>query len=101
MHLYHLPQQRFLLRPQSRILTVSFGETVTITPRSFLFIFRKAERQDHHYAMIGMASANDSFPAVCRGCQRKGPCNGGSKFPGECIFISNRMEKAWRLPRLK
>ena len=43
-------------------LDCSFGETVTITPRNFPLIFRKAGRQDHHYAMIGMASADDSFP---------------------------------------
>ena len=67
-------------------LDCSFGETVTITPRSFPFIFRKAERQDHHYAMIGMASANDSFPLYAEAVNEKGLAMAGLNFPGNAFY---------------
>ena len=67
-------------------LDCSFGETVTITPRSFPLIFRKAERQDHHYAMIGMASANDSFPLYAEAVNEKGLAMAGLNFPGNAFY---------------
>ena len=67
-------------------LDCSFGETVTITPRSFPLIFRKAERQDHHYAIIGMASANDSFPLYAEAVNEKGLAMAGLNFPGNAFY---------------
>ena len=67
-------------------LDCSFGETVTITPRSFPLIFRKAGQQDHHYAMIGMASANDSFPLYAEAVNEKGLAMAGLNFPGNAFY---------------
>ena len=67
-------------------LDCSFGETVTITPRNFPLIFRKAGRQDHHYAMIGMASASDSFPLYAEAVNEKGLAMAGLNFPGNAYY---------------
>ena len=67
-------------------LDCSFGETVTITPRNFPLIFRKAGRQDHHYAMIGMASVNDSFPLYAEAVNEKGLAMAGLNFPGNAYY---------------
>lgn len=67
-------------------LDSSFGETVTITPRNFPLIFRKAGRQDHHYAMIGMASADDSFPLYAEAVNEKGLAMAGLNFPGNAYY---------------
>lgn len=67
-------------------LDCSFGETVTITPRSFPLVFRQAGQQDHHYAMIGMASACDSFPLYAEAVNEKGLAMAGLNFPGSASY---------------
>ena len=81
-------------------LDCSFGETVTITPRSFPLVFRQAGQQDHHYAMIGMASACDSFPLYAEAVNEKGLAMAGLNFL-EMHFTRKRTEKVWSLPHLK
>lgn len=67
-------------------LDTCFGETVVITPHNFPLIFRKAGHQDHHYAMIGMASANDSFPLYAEAVNEKGLAMAGLNFPGNAYY---------------
>ena len=67
-------------------LDCSFGETVMITPRNFPLVFRQAGQQDHHYAMIGMASANDSFPLYAEAVNEKGLAMAGLNFPGNAFY---------------
>ena len=67
-------------------LDCSFGEKVTVTPRNFLLNFCKTPGVDHHYAMIGMASAADSFPLYAEAMNEKGLCMAGLNFPGNAIY---------------
>nr|WP_294493465.1 choloylglycine hydrolase [uncultured Mediterraneibacter sp.] len=67
-------------------LDCSFAEAVTITPRNFPLDFRKAGRLEHHYAMIGMASKNDSFPLYAEAVNEKGLCMAGLNFPGNAFY---------------
>lgn len=43
-------------------LEYCFHESVTITPRYFPFIFRKAKGMEKHFAMIGMATVEQNYP---------------------------------------
>ena len=67
-------------------LDCSFGETVTITPRNFPLDFRHAGRMERHYAMIGMAAENDSFPLYAEAVNEKGLCMAGLNFPGNAFY---------------
>lgn len=67
-------------------LDCSFGEQVAVTPRNFPLEFRRAGREEHHYAMIGMASANDSFPLYAEAVNEKGLCMAGLNFPGNAYY---------------
>ena len=67
-------------------LNCSFGEQVVVTPRNFPLEFRRAGREAHHYAMIGMASANDSFPLYAEAVNEKGLCMAGLNFPGNAYY---------------
>ena len=67
-------------------LDCSFGETVTITPRNFPLPFRHEETLTHHYAMIGMASANDRFPLYAEAVNEKGLAMAGLNFPGNAFY---------------
>ncbi len=67
-------------------LDCSFGEQVTITPRRFPLAFRRAGRQESHYAMIGMASANRTFPLYAEAVNEKGLAMAGLNFPGNAFY---------------
>ncbi|MBQ7932146.1 MAG: linear amide C-N hydrolase, partial [Clostridia bacterium] len=41
---------------------ISFGETVTITPRQYPFHFRCLPPIPEHYAIIGMAKIERNYP---------------------------------------
>ena len=64
----------------------SFGEQVVVTPRDFPLEFRKAGTQTRHYAMIGMASANESFPLYAEAVNERGLCMAGLNFPGNAFY---------------
>ncbi len=67
-------------------LDCSFGEAVTITPRNFPLTFRKAGQEARHYAMIGMASENESFPLYAEAVNEKGLAMAGLNFPGNAFY---------------
>ena len=67
-------------------LDVSCGEVVTITPRNSLLDFRRAGKMDRHYAMIGMASANETFPLYAEAVNEKGLAMAGLNFPGNAFY---------------
>lgn len=50
----------------------SYGEEVTVTPRSCPFRFRREGALERHYAMIGMVHPGLSAPRLC----------GSTPFPG-------------------
>lgn len=64
----------------------SFGETVVVTPRNFVLNFKKAKQVKEHYAMIGMASENRSFPLYAEAANEKGLCMAGLYFPENAYY---------------
>lgn len=67
-------------------LDSSFGEKVVVTPRNFSLRFREGVGVSRHYAMIGMASANDSFPLYAEAVNEKGLGMAGLNFPGNAVY---------------
>ena len=64
----------------------SFGEQVVVTPRNFSLEFRNTQQEKWHYAMIGMASADDRFPLYAEAVNEKGLCMAGLNFPGNAYY---------------
>jgi len=67
-------------------LEYSFGECVTVTPRRFPFRFRYEGALASHYAMIGMAAGETSFPLYAEAVNEKGLCMAGLNFPGNAYY---------------
>ena len=67
-------------------LDCSFREQVVVTPRNFSLEFRNTEWEKRHYAMIGMASADDRFPLYAEAVNEKGLCMAGLNFPGNAYY---------------
>lgn len=64
----------------------SFGESVVITPRNFVFDFRFAGILREHYAIVGMAHVADNFPLYYDGINEKGLAMAGLNFVGNAFF---------------
>jgi len=62
-------------------LEFSYKETVTITPRNYVFPFRKMEKMESHFAMIGMAYIAENYPLYYDAINEKGLCAAGLHFP--------------------
>lgn len=69
-------------------LEFSYGETVTITPRSFRFKFRRAGELTTHLAMIGMAYVRDGYPLYYDAANEKGLCMAGLNFPHSAVYLA-------------
>ncbi|AQU79263.1 choloylglycine hydrolase [Planococcus faecalis] len=69
-------------------LNLSYGESVTITPRHFPFEFRKVKAVPHHYALIGMAVVVDNYPLYFDATNEKGLSMAGLNFPDNAYFFS-------------
>lgn len=65
---------------------LSFGENVTITPRSFPFHFRHEKAEKKHYAMIGMAHIEDNYPLYYDAVNEKGLCIAGLNFVKSAVY---------------
>ena len=50
----------------------SYNERITITPRNYVFNFKKIDSIESHYAIIGIAAGVDSYPLyydnICPWC---------------------------------
>lgn len=64
----------------------SYGETVTVTPRSFPLTFRDAGAMDHHFAFIGMAHVAGDYPLYYDAVNEKGLCMAGLNFVGNARY---------------
>ena len=53
-------------------LEYSYKETVTVTPRNYVFDFRKMGKMEKHFAMIGMAHPEDGYPLYYDATNEKG-----------------------------
>lgn len=64
----------------------SFGERVTVTPKSFPFEFSNGRKISSHYAIIGMAYVKDGYPLYFDAMNEKGLCMAGLNFVGNAFF---------------
>lgn len=64
----------------------SYGEEVTVTPRSYPFRFRAGGTLERHYAMIGMAHVADGFPLYYEAVNEKGLGMAGLNFVGNAVY---------------
>lgn len=67
-------------------LEYSYNETVTITPRNYVFNFRKMGEMKSHYAMIGMAYVVDDYPLYYDATNEKGLSIAGLNFPDNADY---------------
>ena len=73
---------------------------MTITPRNFPLDFSRAGKMERHYAMIGMASASETFPLYAEAVNEKGLAMAGLNFRAT-PFIRNLTGKDWSLLLLR
>ena len=67
-------------------LEYSYNEAVTITPRNYIFEFRKMGEMRTHFAMIGMAYVVDNFPLYYDATNEKGLSIAGLNFPDNADY---------------
>lgn len=67
-------------------LDCSYGETVTVTPRHYLFAFRQAPAMPRHYAIIGMAHLAGGYPLYYDATNEAGLSMAGLNFPGNAVY---------------
>lgn len=65
---------------------VSYGEEVTVAPRSYPFRFRTGEALERHYAIIGMAHVADGCPLYYDAVNEKGLGMAGLNFVGNAVY---------------
>lgn len=58
-----------------------FREAVTVTPRNYVFHFRRMPPMEHHYAMIGMATLASGYPLYFDGTNEYGLSIAALNFP--------------------
>lgn len=64
----------------------SFGESITITPRNFIFDFRDIGVMQKHYAIIGMSHIKNDYPLYYDAANEKGLCIAGLNFVGNAVY---------------
>ena len=67
-------------------LEYSYNETVTITPRNYVFNFRKVDSINSHYAIIGMAYVSNDYPLYYDAMNEKGLGMAGLNFPNNAVY---------------
>ena len=67
-------------------LEYSYHESVTITPRNYIFKFRNGEEIKSHYAIIGVSYVNSNYPLYYDGVNEKGLGMAGLNFPGNADY---------------
>ncbi len=68
---------------------VSFGESVAVTPRNYVFEFTECGRYEHHYAMIGMAHVSCGYPLYYDAVNECGLCMAGLNFAKSAVYHSS------------
>lgn len=68
----------------------SYGDEVTITPRSYPFHFRQAGNMETHYAIIGMAYVAQDYPLYYDAVNEKGLGMAGLNFVGNAVFWDHK-----------
>ena len=75
-------------------LHVSYGETVTITPRRYPFRFRCGVMLDSHYAIIGMAAVSNGYPLYYDATNEKGLSIAGLNFPDNAVYYDKYKKRS-------
>ncbi len=65
---------------------VSYGESVTVTPRNFPIQLRKMPSITSHHAVIGMATVAEGYPLYYDGTNEKGLSMAGLAFAGNAVY---------------
>lgn len=71
----------------------SYSEEVVITPRKFPLVFRNARVVDKHFAIIGMAFVQNSYPLYYDAVNEKGLAMAGLNFVGNAVYSGFSNEK--------
>ena len=71
----------------------SYRESVTITPRDFVFRFRRMPPMEHHYAMIGMATVTAGYPLYYEATNEYGLSIAGLNFPHSAKYMPEKPGK--------
>lgn len=64
-----------------------FDESVTVTPREFVFNFRCEKSVVSHLAIIGIATLSDGYPLYYDAVNEAGLCMAGLNFPKEAAYL--------------
>ena len=67
-------------------LEYSYEEQVVVTPRNYVFEFRKAGTLRSHYAMIGMAYVQEGYPLYYEATNEKGVSAAGLMFAENAYY---------------
>lgn len=67
-------------------LEISFGQSVVITPRNYVFKFRKMPAQKQHYSMIGIAITPEDYPLYFDAANEKGLGMAGLNYAGNADY---------------
>lgn len=67
-------------------LEYAFGERVILTPRAYLFPFRRKPAHRARYAMLGMGNVTDGYPLYAEAVNEKGLYIAGLNFPGNAWY---------------
>ena len=68
-----------------------FGEKVVITPREYIFKFKREGDFKNCYALIGMANVTDDYPLYAEACNEKGLCMAGLNFPFNAKYAKEKI----------
>ena len=72
-------------------LAYSFNQAVTLVPRTYEYKDNiTGEMRKNKYAVLGMASIIDNYPAFADGCNEKGLGCAGLNFPG-CFYVEEKL----------
>lgn len=76
----------------------SYGEKVTVTPRSYPFRFADSAVSDSRFAIIGIAHIADGYPLYYDGVNEKGLAMAGLNFVGNAVYFENA-EGVYNVPQ--
>ncbi len=71
-------------------LEYRYNESVVLTPRNFTFKYKYMPCDEHHFAILGVATMADSYPLYYDGINECGLCIAALNFVGNCVFLPAR-----------
>ncbi len=74
-------------------LEYSYNEKVVVTPRNFIFGFRRKGSIENHYAIIGMATVVNDYPLYYEAANEQGLAMAGLNFPGNACYYEEKEDK--------